>query len=495
MSTQDAKEPSSTMLYVSNLPFSFEDNDLKKLFAGFEIQSAYVATRRNGRSKGFGFVTFATSGDQQKALKATEGKELDGRAITIKVAHKDERRDSRGELKEEFKTETSEPRKRRERGGGDRTSSNNNADNKPKRAPAADRQPSETMLYVSNIPFDFGDDELKKLFQSYSPKSARVARRHNDKSKGFGFVEFDDQKSQQAALSALDNHTIGDRQISVKISIAGARGGEGNDNNNSNNNGNNRNNNRNNNNNNDRNNKSNNNSNNDRNNNNDRKPRGEKKQQQPKDDSSKPAELSETTVYVSNLPFDLTDQSLAELFGKLAKPASARIARKRDERSKGFGFVVFESHKDQLAALTLDNMQLGDRALSVKVAKKGSETRQEDGGNNKTEGGDEKRKRTRGPKTTGGSDSGAPKADKQPSDTLVYVSNLNFDLDDAALAKLFDGLSIKSAHVAVRRNGRSKGFGFVEFNSAADQKKALSKSGIDVGGRTLTVEAAMEKKE
>jgi hypothetical protein len=40
--------------YCSNLPFSFEDADLKKIFAGFEVTSAYVAVRRNGRSKGFG---------------------------------------------------------------------------------------------------------------------------------------------------------------------------------------------------------------------------------------------------------------------------------------------------------------------------------------------------------------------------------------------------------------------------------------------------------
>lgn len=47
----EAKEPSSTMLYVSNLPFSFESPDLRGVFSSFEVTSAYVATRRNGRSK------------------------------------------------------------------------------------------------------------------------------------------------------------------------------------------------------------------------------------------------------------------------------------------------------------------------------------------------------------------------------------------------------------------------------------------------------------
>ncbi len=61
------------------------------------------------------------------------------------------------------------------------------------------------------------------------------------------------------------------------------------------------------------------------------------------------------------------------------------------------------------------------------------------------------------------------------------------------MAKLFDGLTIKSAHVAVRRNGRSKGFGFVELATHADQVKALAKNGTELGGRTLAVEVAMQK--
>ena len=84
------------MLYVSNLPFSFEDKDLQDIFKGFEVSSAYVAVRRNGRSKGFGFVTFSSPEQQTKALAAFDGKELEGRPLTVKVAHKDDRRDSKG---------------------------------------------------------------------------------------------------------------------------------------------------------------------------------------------------------------------------------------------------------------------------------------------------------------------------------------------------------------------------------------------------------------
>ncbi len=40
----------------------------------------------------------------------------------------------------------------------------------------------------------------------------------------------------------------------------------------------------------------------------------------------------------------------------------------------------------------------------------------------------------------------------------------------------------------MRRNGKSKGFGFVDFTSGADQKKALAKDGTELAGRKLVVE-------
>jgi RNA recognition motif-containing protein len=74
----------------------------------------------------------------------------------------------------------------------------------------------------------------------------------------------------------------------------------------------------------------------------------------------------------------------------------------------------------------------------------------------------------------------------------LFVANLPFSVDDAALSKIFEGLNIKSAHVVRKHNERSKGFGFVEFNNAEDQKKALDS--IDkkmVDGRELSVKVAL----
>lgn len=58
---------------------------------------------------------------------------------------------------------------------------------------------------------------------------------------------------------------------------------------------------------------------------------------------------------------------------------------------------------------------------------------------------------------------------------------------------MFLTVVLQSAHVAVRRNGKSKGFGFVDFTSTGDQKKALAKDGTDLAGRSLVVQVAKEE--
>jgi RNA recognition motif-containing protein len=71
---------------VANLPFAVDDAELTNIFKEFNPVSAHVVVKRNGRSKGFGFVEFKTADEQQKALGAVDKKEVQGRALVVRVA-------------------------------------------------------------------------------------------------------------------------------------------------------------------------------------------------------------------------------------------------------------------------------------------------------------------------------------------------------------------------------------------------------------------------
>lgn len=75
-------------VYVGNLPFSYGFKELKSLFEKFgEISEALViADRYNGRSKGFGFVTFEDEENAKKAILEMDGKEANGRVLKVKEA-------------------------------------------------------------------------------------------------------------------------------------------------------------------------------------------------------------------------------------------------------------------------------------------------------------------------------------------------------------------------------------------------------------------------
>ena len=75
-------------IYVGNLPWSVDDGKLQNLFSEFgEITEATVLKDKfNGRSKGFGFVTFSEDSSAQKAIKAMNDKDVEGRKLKVNEA-------------------------------------------------------------------------------------------------------------------------------------------------------------------------------------------------------------------------------------------------------------------------------------------------------------------------------------------------------------------------------------------------------------------------
>ncbi len=75
-------------LYIGNLPWSVRQDDLMQLFGQVgQINDAVVITDRNtGRSRGFGFVEYASDEDARKAIQQFNGYDLDGRKLTVNEA-------------------------------------------------------------------------------------------------------------------------------------------------------------------------------------------------------------------------------------------------------------------------------------------------------------------------------------------------------------------------------------------------------------------------
>jgi RNA recognition motif-containing protein len=84
----------STKLFVGNLSFKVTENDLQDLFAqyGTVTEANLMMDRMSGRPRGFGFVTMETKEGAEAAIQALNGKEWEGRALTVNEARPREER-------------------------------------------------------------------------------------------------------------------------------------------------------------------------------------------------------------------------------------------------------------------------------------------------------------------------------------------------------------------------------------------------------------------
>ncbi len=75
-------------IYVSNLSFAVQDEDLKDFFVDYgEVTSAKVITDKiTQRSRGFGFVEMSDDAAAEKAIQELDGAMVDGRSIKVMVA-------------------------------------------------------------------------------------------------------------------------------------------------------------------------------------------------------------------------------------------------------------------------------------------------------------------------------------------------------------------------------------------------------------------------
>ena len=85
-------------LYVGNLSYGATESTIRSLFENHgAVESVNLITDRDtGRSKGFGFVEMTNDAEAQSAIAALNGKEVDGRALTVNEARPKEERSGGG---------------------------------------------------------------------------------------------------------------------------------------------------------------------------------------------------------------------------------------------------------------------------------------------------------------------------------------------------------------------------------------------------------------
>ncbi|XWS60636.1 hypothetical protein CRYUN_Cryun07bG0052400 [Craigia yunnanensis] len=153
-------------------------------------------------------------------------------------------------------------------------------------------------------------------------------------------------------------------------------------------------------------------------------------------------------LFVGNLPFSVDSAQLVGLFGSAGNVEMVKVIYdKITRRNKGFAFVI-----------TIEEVE----AVAQQV------------------NGYELEGRARGSTTIGAS-------------TRVYVGNLSWDVDDLALETLFSeqGKVVEVKVVYNKESGRSRGFGFVIYNSVEAVDSAIkSLNGFDLDGRPIRVSAA-----
>lgn len=88
---------SGKRLFIGNISYNSTNDSLRAAFEQFgTVESAEIKYDRDNRSKGFGFVEMSSPEEAQAAIEGMNGKELDGRPLTVNVARPMQPRENRG---------------------------------------------------------------------------------------------------------------------------------------------------------------------------------------------------------------------------------------------------------------------------------------------------------------------------------------------------------------------------------------------------------------
>uniref|UniRef100_A0A8C9WEP8 Polyadenylate-binding protein n=1 Tax=Scleropages formosus TaxID=113540 RepID=A0A8C9WEP8_SCLFO len=183
-----ARAKEFTNVYIKNFGEDMDDEKLKEIFGKFgPALSVRVMTDSNGKSKGFGFVSYERHEDAQKAVDEMNGKELNGKQVYVGRAQKKSERQT--ELKRKFE-QMKQDRMTRFQG---------------------------VNLYVKNLDDGLDDERLRKEFSPFGTITSAKVMMEGGRSKGFGFVCFSSPEEATKAVTEMNGRIVATKPLYVAL--------------------------------------------------------------------------------------------------------------------------------------------------------------------------------------------------------------------------------------------------------------------------------------
>ncbi|XP_068653747.1 polyadenylate-binding protein 2-like isoform X2 [Aristolochia californica] len=265
----------TTSLYVGDLEGNVTDSQLYDLFSqlGQVVSVRVCVDLSTRRSLGYAYVNYNNPQDAARALEVLNFTPLNAKPIRIMYSHRD----------------------------------------------PSIRKSGTANIFIKNLDKAIDNKALHDTFSAFGNiLSCKIATDPSGQSKGYGFVQFDNEESAQIAIDKLNGMLLNDKQVFVGPFV----------------------------------------------------------RKQERETSANKTKFN--NVYVKNLSESTTDDDLKKIFGEYGNITSAVVMREGDGKSKCFGFVNFENAEDAaLAVEELNGKKIDDKEWYVGKAQKKSEREME----------------------------------------------------------------------------------------------------------------------
>ncbi|KAG1152102.1 hypothetical protein G6F37_001898 [Rhizopus arrhizus] len=279
------RKTGSGNVFIKNLDTSIDNKALHDTFSAFgNILSCKIALDESGNSKGYGFVHYETEEAADNAIKHVDGMLLNDKKVYVgRHIPRKERQAKIEQIRAKF-----------------------------------------TNVYVKNLDESINDEQFKEMFSQFGPiTSALVQTDEEGKSKGFGFINFENYEDAHKAVDTLNETEHNGKTLYVARAQKKTEREE------------------------------------------------ELRKQYEQAKLEKLAKYQGVNLYIKNLDDDIDDEKLRQEFSVYGVITSAKVMCDEKGTSKGFGFVCFSSPDEATKAVTeMNGRMIGSKPIYVALAQR-----------------------------------------------------------------------------------------------------------------------------